>query len=82
MTIQQTIEIPVDRRVHFDLPRDIPAGAAKLKLIITPFRVPRSEAKPQSGFQKHFDEFYGCLKQSPAFEGDSAEIIRKMRDEW
>jgi hypothetical protein len=48
MTLQQTIEIPADRRVHFDLPRDIPAGAAKSKLIITPFRVPRTDAAPQA----------------------------------
>jgi hypothetical protein len=82
MMIQQTVTIPADRRVLFELPRDIPVGEAKCKLIITPFPAPRSEAKSQSSFQKHFDEFYGCLKDSPAFEGDSAQIIRKLRNEW
>jgi hypothetical protein len=48
MTLQQTIKIPADRRVHLDLPRDIPAGVAKFKLIITPFRVPRTDAAPQT----------------------------------
>jgi hypothetical protein len=48
MTLQQTIKIPADRRVHFDLPRDIPAGVAKFKLIITPFRAPRTDAAPQA----------------------------------
>jgi hypothetical protein len=43
MTIQQTIEIPADRRVYFDLPRTIPAGAAKFKLIITPKRAAHPE---------------------------------------
>ncbi|MDR3172252.1 MAG: hypothetical protein LBU17_11640 [Treponema sp.] len=35
MTIQQTIEIPADRRVYFDLPRDIPIGEAKVEFTIT-----------------------------------------------
>lgn len=36
MTIEQTITIPSDRRVHIELPRNIPAGVAKFELIITP----------------------------------------------
>jgi hypothetical protein len=35
-----------------------------------------------SKFYKNFDEFYGCLKDSDIFEGDSVEIVRQMRDEW
>jgi len=27
MTIEQIVEIPVDRRVYFDVPREIPVGA-------------------------------------------------------
>ncbi|MDR3276658.1 MAG: hypothetical protein LBT11_05550 [Treponema sp.] len=91
MTIQQTVTIPADRRLHLDLPRDTPTGEAEMKLVITLHRgasvplqgtAPQIEALPQSSFQQHFDEFYGCLKDSPAFAGDSAQIIRKMRDEW
>jgi len=29
-----------------------------------------------------FGDFFGALKDSPAFEGDPAEVQRKMRDEW
>jgi hypothetical protein len=32
--------------------------------------------------QQTFDKFYGCLKDSDIFEGDSVEIVRQMRDEW
>ena len=28
------------------------------------------------------DEFFGCFKEHSPWNGDSAEIIRKIRDEW
>ena len=39
MTIEQTVEIPVDRRLHldFDVPREIPAGKARVELKVIPF---------------------------------------------
>jgi hypothetical protein len=77
MTLQQTVTIPADRWVHFELPRDTPTGEADVKLVITLHR----SAEPRSSFQQHFDDFYGSLKDSPAFQGDSAQIIREMRDE-
>jgi hypothetical protein len=45
MTLQQTIEIPADRRVYFDFlaPQEIPTGAAKIEFTITPFRAPRPD---------------------------------------
>jgi hypothetical protein len=38
MTIEQTVEIPVDRKLHldFDLPFNLPSGRAKVELIVTP----------------------------------------------
>ena len=39
MTISQTVEIPVDRRLIIDVPREIPAGAtARFKLIWFPVK--------------------------------------------
>jgi hypothetical protein len=37
MMIQQTVEIPADRRVYFEflVPRDIPVGTAKVELTVT-----------------------------------------------
>ncbi|GHV81162.1 hypothetical protein AGMMS49944_29530 [Spirochaetia bacterium] len=39
MTIQQTIEIPADHRLHLDmlLPESVPDGQAKIKVLIKPF---------------------------------------------
>jgi hypothetical protein len=36
MIIEQTIEIPVNRRIFLDLPRELPVGKAKVELTITP----------------------------------------------
>jgi hypothetical protein len=69
MVIEQTVEISADR----------------------PFLVEVS-LKPEkkgffrnlfaSKFYKNFDAFYGCLKDTDAFKGDSVEIVRTMRDDW
>jgi len=36
MIIEQTIEVPVSRRIFLDLPLDLPVGKAKVELIFTP----------------------------------------------
>ena len=38
MTIEQTVTIPVDRRVFFEFlaPKEIPPGPAKIELTVTP----------------------------------------------
>ncbi|GHU37646.1 hypothetical protein FACS1894172_21150 [Spirochaetia bacterium] len=71
MTIEQTVEIPVSRRLTIEVPRDIPAGRAILAF--TP--APDPNHKPIS---RHF----GRLKNSKAFAGDPMEIQRQMRAEW
>ncbi|GHV80966.1 hypothetical protein AGMMS49944_27570 [Spirochaetia bacterium] len=39
MTIVQTIEIPADHRLVFDVPQEVPEGKAKVKLSIKPFKL-------------------------------------------
>ncbi|GHU67560.1 hypothetical protein FACS189447_09830 [Spirochaetia bacterium] len=36
MTIEQTVEIPENHRLFFDIPRNIPSGRAKVALTVTP----------------------------------------------
>jgi hypothetical protein len=67
MTIEQTIEIPADRRLVLDLPEDIPAGTAKITLSISPFD-PRLEGSVDPAM-------YG----KGAVTGD---IIGPFYDEW
>jgi hypothetical protein len=62
MTLQQTMEIPASRRVHFDLPRDIPVGAAKFELTITPFLV--WDTVPQKAADEWVNPLYGLCEGS------------------
>jgi hypothetical protein len=39
MTIEQTIDIPADHRLMFDIPQEVPEGKAKVKLSIKPFKL-------------------------------------------
>jgi hypothetical protein len=77
-TIEKTIKIPENSRVHLemelDLPKELALSDAKLCITISP--VPTlSDDMPLSAF-------YGCLKDEDVFIEDSVEIQRKMRDEW
>jgi hypothetical protein len=51
MTIEQTIDIPIDRRLHldFEVPREIPAGKARVELKVIPF------VKKQDAMQENDD---------------------------
>ncbi|MCL2442956.1 MAG: hypothetical protein FWD13_05750 [Treponema sp.] len=37
MTITQTVEIQADRRLSFDIPREIPLGRAQVEIKVIPF---------------------------------------------
>jgi len=68
MTITQTIEIPADRRITLEVPREVPAGAtARVEFKILPFvnedKKPASATSPKLGLtKKELDEM---LKNCP-----------------
>jgi hypothetical protein len=66
MIIEQTVEIPADHRLIVELPADVPAGTAKVKLSISLGKKPAKMSRQMRNIMK----FYGCLKDSPVFEGD------------
>jgi hypothetical protein len=50
---------------------------------IVTFTTPAESAKPaKKSTNDLLDEFYGCFRENSPWEGDSVEIIRKIRDEW
>jgi hypothetical protein len=59
MTIEKTIEIPIDRRFHLDfvLPQSLPVGKAKVAVIVTP--VPAAIGVHETG-----DSLCGAAKDS------------------
>ncbi|WP_461248468.1 hypothetical protein [Treponema sp. R6D11] len=79
MTIEQTVEIPANRRLTLDLslPETLPWGEAKVKLSIKPFGKRRKKT-----FIESLGPLCGCLKTSTVFEGNPVEIQKQMRAEW
>jgi hypothetical protein len=52
---------------------------------IVTFTKPAESVEPVRRAKKpldYLDEFYGCFRENSPWEGDSVEIIRKIRDEW
>jgi hypothetical protein len=87
MTIEQTVDIPADGRLHLDLPlpERYASGKVWVEVKLRPSKNRLSgflSGLFASKFYRNFDKFYGCLKDTGAFEGDSVEIVRKMRAEW
>jgi hypothetical protein len=60
MTIQQTIEIPSSRRVHFDFlaPQEIPTGVAEVAIIFN------GAAKPKTAAGKGWRSLRGLYKDT------------------
>ena len=46
MTITQTVEIPPDRRLTIEVPREIPVGSARLELNVIPFVKKEEKTEP------------------------------------
>ncbi|MHC6202977.1 hypothetical protein ACYULU_07265 [Breznakiellaceae bacterium SP9] len=91
MTIEQTVEIPPSHRLTIDVPPEIPTG--RVRLTFSPetkasgngFHIPLIswfQKRREERFRRAVMEFAGCLKDSPAFEGDPVAIFRRERDEW
>ena len=72
MTIEQMVEIPVNRRISLDLPRSIPAGVkARVSIAISSIFDNQCSAEPQ------VKSFRGILKG----KGISVERLREMQRE-
>jgi hypothetical protein len=86
--IQQTIQIPESREVRFKLPETVPSGMVNVTLIFERFVETENEdlalraALDNITAPNDIDEFYGCFKGKGIWEGESVDLIRKMRNEW
>jgi hypothetical protein len=84
MTLQQTVTIPADRRLHLDLPlpENLPSGVAKLTCIIKPLQEGIFARKRRNRFEKALDAAIAQCKGKDLWGPDSVEYVRKLRDEW
>jgi len=71
MSFTQTVEIPANRRLVIDVPREVPTGS--VILTFTPREAPAVKKEPIS-------RFFDIL--SPDTYGDGVAYQRKIRDEW
>jgi hypothetical protein len=78
MTIEQTVEIQADHRLVLELPADVPTGTANVKVSIST----AEKTVKMSRQMRNVMKFYGCLRDSPVFEGDPVEVQRQLRSEW
>jgi hypothetical protein len=83
MTIEQTVEIPVNRQLVLDLPPEIPAGRAKAALTLT-FDVPscRDKVKSFRGILKDrgisLDRFMEMQREDKALENETDEKVARQ----
>jgi hypothetical protein len=85
MTIEQTVEIPVDHLLTIEVPREIPPGKAILAFTPAPAgeEVLPDEARGQSrnaAFRQALRRAYGAWADKP-WE-NAAKDIDALRDEW
>ena len=76
MSITQTIEIPTNRRLIIDVPREVPIG----KTILTFIPAPDQNAYAGKPNRKPISMYFGIL--SPGTYGDGVAYQRNLRDEW
>jgi len=74
MTVTQTVEIPEDHRLYFDIPWNIPSGLAKIALTVTPEPSPKGDWRGLCGKYKN-------LRTSDDFNEDCAwdNLIEEVR---
>ena len=89
MTIEQTVEIPANRQLIFDIPKEVPMGKARVVIQFPVLKETQDnesippEAKGQSSneiFRNAISHAYGAWKDNPWT--NHLEDINTMRDEW
>lgn len=75
-TFQQTVTIPPNRRLQFDLslPDSILPGEAEVVVVLSPARATKRK--------KSLLRFAGCLADSKTFAGDPVTVQKALRNEW
>ena len=89
MTIEQTIEIPADRRIFLDVPATISAGRVTIAFIAD-----EEEQRIRNALKRCYhaagndaaenrESLSACIGSHPGFfGGDGVAYQRKLRDEW
>lgn len=65
MTIEQTIEVPADRRVFWEIPETIPRGMAKITLHIMPLNTASLPQENHDSKRTAFQSFMKYRRAAP-----------------
>jgi hypothetical protein len=97
ITIQQTVEIPADRRIFVDIPDSVPAGRVKLEVTLKSAGGAGEGKRHIGDWILHPIQSYRAARwakmlgeldeyrrtHGPFFSGmDGLEYQRNLRDEW
>ncbi|MDR1179594.1 MAG: hypothetical protein LBK44_03750 [Spirochaetales bacterium] len=85
MTIEQTIEIPADHRLHLDI--DLPETAGGKATVIVHFPVQENEKPEKTGYSAEWEKTLAVLKRTQGAWKDNPwenymEDLQAMRNEW
>jgi hypothetical protein len=85
MTIEQTVEIPADRRLHLDL--DLPETAEGKATVIVRFPVQEDEETEKTGYSVEWEKTLAVLKRTQGAWKDNPwgnymDDLQAMRSEW
>ena len=78
MVIEQTVEIPPSRRLTIEIPREIPAGRARVAVTIFP-AIEMSDAVSSTTLS---ERFAGSLRLSDEEYEKRQTALQQSRDEW
>jgi hypothetical protein len=76
MTIEQTVEIPADRRVVIKVPETFTSGKVSVILFDEPFQTAGEEGKPALTPAEALEEMFGCSANT----GDTLDAF--MERHW
>ncbi len=83
-TINLQLDVPIDRRIKFTLPTDVPTGFLEAVLVIVPPAPPPTVASPDPALPALDDllhtEFFGMWQDRPDID-DSATFAQRLRAE-
>jgi hypothetical protein len=85
MTIEQTVEIPADHRLHLDL--ELPEIAGGKATVIVHFPVQEDRGPEKTGYSAEWEKTLAVLKRTQGAWKDNPwenymEDLQAMRSEW
>jgi len=80
MTMEQTIKVPANRRITFEVPSQVPVGTIARLELVWPHPAKTEDSPAQSHSRAPISRYFGILSRDTY--GDGVAYQGKLRDEW